>query len=135
MDDEKSKLDKPYKVRYRIGAESEDEEVQSAIQKDLEEGRAVVDHEYINLEEELRKRITQVESLRQRLAVATLRTGKHREELEPMARAFWERVYVAAIEIAQKQSCPQVPWSERNAEIADHALERWRERFDPKVSE
>lgn len=43
------------------------------------------------------------------------------------ARAFWERVYLAAIERASD--------AKHNGEIADAALLQWRSRFEPKAGE
>lgn len=55
--------------------------------------------------------------------------------LSAEARRFWEQVYIASLELAHQQRSVSVPWSERAGEIADHALERWRERFEPKAGE
>jgi hypothetical protein len=47
------------------------------------------------------------------------------------ARQFWERVYIAAI-----RSHQELPMSWGNADdIADKALNLWRERFEPKAGE
>ncbi len=51
------------------------------------------------------------------------------------ARRFWETVYLASLDRAHHEANPNVPWSHRAAEIADHAVERWKERFAGKNKE